>query len=75
MNFIKHSNLHMRFQVFTVAKIQVKVFWVVMLCSVTGHKHLQGHCCLQLLHSDDGGSRVLCNNGISPQCYMGSQLI
>jgi hypothetical protein len=35
--------------VFTVVKIQVEVFWVVMLSSVTvGYQHFRGTCCLYL---------------------------
>jgi hypothetical protein len=38
-----------RFEVFTAVKIEVKVFWVVMLCSVAGgHHHTGGPCCLYL---------------------------
>jgi len=38
-----------RFEVFMVVKIQVKVFWVVMLCSVVvGYQHFGGPCCLHL---------------------------
>jgi len=51
---------------------QVKVFWVVILCSiVVGHKCFKGPCCLHLqgevdamgkkwpLHPEDGGSMDL----------------
>jgi hypothetical protein len=40
--------------------IQVKVFWVVMPCSVVvGYQHFRGPCCLDLQGDEDGGSKVL----------------
>jgi hypothetical protein len=56
-----------RFEVFMV-KIQVEVFWSVMLCSVAvGYEHFRGPSCLHLqgdnnltsLHPEDGGSKIL----------------
>jgi hypothetical protein len=39
-----------RFEVFVAVKIQVKVFWVVILCCVaTGYQCMRGPCCLALL--------------------------
>jgi len=51
MSFSSFLNnyLAMRFEVFTVVKIQVEVFWVVMPCSVVaGHQQFGGTCCLHL---------------------------
>jgi hypothetical protein len=39
----------MTFEVFKVVMIQVKVFWVLTLCSVAeGDQHFRGPCCLPL---------------------------
>jgi hypothetical protein len=50
-----------RFEVFTAMKIQVMVFWVVMLCTVTvGYQHFRGPCCLHLqgeVHGDEERER------------------
>jgi len=41
-----------RYEVFTVVKIQVKVFWVVMPCSVVvGQENFREPCCIHL-HSE-----------------------
>jgi hypothetical protein len=41
--------IHPRFVIFSVVKIQVKVFWVVMLCGVAvGYQHFGGSCCNHL---------------------------
>jgi hypothetical protein len=38
----------MRYKAFTAVKIQVKVFWVVMVCSVVvGYQHFRSPCCPQ----------------------------
>jgi hypothetical protein len=38
-----------RFEVFTAAKIQVEVFWIVMPCRVAvGYQHFGRPCCLHL---------------------------
>jgi hypothetical protein len=45
-----------RCEVFTTVKIQVKVFWVVMLCIiVVGYDHFRGPCSLHL-QAEDGCS-------------------
>jgi hypothetical protein len=50
----KHTFSDARFDVWTVLKIQVKVFWAVMLCNVgVGYQHFGG------LHLEAGGSKVL----------------
>jgi len=55
----------MSFHTFTVAKIQVEVFWVVMVCSVVlGYQHFRG--------PEDGDSMDLWNTGILPQQCMAS---
>jgi hypothetical protein len=42
-----------RFEVFTVVKIQVEVFWVVMPRSVAvGYQHFGGPCCISLSGED-----------------------
>jgi hypothetical protein len=50
-----------RFEVFTVVKIQIKVFWIVMPCSfVVGYQCFGGPFCLHL-HSEvigDGKNRA-----------------
>jgi len=39
----------MRFEVFMAVKMQVKVFWVVMMCNVAvGYQHFRVPCCLHL---------------------------
>jgi hypothetical protein len=54
-----------------VVKIQVKVFWFLMLGSVrVGYQRFGGLSCLLV---EDGGSTVLQNTGILTQYYMGSQ--
>jgi hypothetical protein len=46
----------MRFEVSRVVKIQVEVFWIVMLCSVAvGYQYAGGPS----LHPEDGHSMVL----------------
>jgi hypothetical protein len=47
-------------------RIQVVVFWVVMLCShVVGYQHVGGiYCHIFRMKSEDGGSMVLQNVGI-----------
>jgi len=48
-----------RYEVITEVKIQVKVFWVVSLCSVVvGYKCFGGPCCLNI-QGEDGGSMDL----------------
>jgi hypothetical protein len=57
----------LRFEIFKVVKIHVKVFWVMTPCSdVVGYQHFRGPCCLHLnsLHPDDEDSKVLQNVGI-----------
>jgi len=70
------SNIHVhaRFDLFMVVKIQVKVFWVVMLWShAEGYQCFRGPCSLHI-QSEDGGSKILQNNGILlAQHYMASQ--
>jgi hypothetical protein len=62
-----------RFAVFTAAKIQVKVFWVVMPCNVmVEYQHFGGPCCL-LIQDKDEGSKFLLNVGILPHHYIMSQ--
>jgi len=64
----------MRFEVFTVTKIQVVVFWVLMQCSgVVGYHYFRGTCCFHLCHPEDGGSKILQNTDILPHHYMASQ--
>jgi hypothetical protein len=50
-----------RFKVLTTVKIQVEVFWVVMLCNVVGYQHF------------GGSSKVLLNVGILPKHCISSQ--
>jgi hypothetical protein len=54
-----------RFKIFKKVKIQVKVFWDV----VVGYKLYGGPSCfrLQIHHPEDGGSKVLRNVEILPQ--------
>jgi hypothetical protein len=59
----------MRFEVFMVVKIQVEVFWVVILYNVVLGYHSKGPCCTP----EDGDSVDLLNAGILPQQHMGSQ--
>jgi hypothetical protein len=41
--------MYARSEVFMAVKTQVKVFWVVMLCSVAvGYQCFRGPCCLHL---------------------------
>jgi hypothetical protein len=55
--------------VFTMIRIQIEVFYVMMLCSVVGGYHcFGGPYCLHLQPAD-GGSKVLRNIGILPQHY------
>jgi hypothetical protein len=54
----------MRFEVFTVVKIQVEVFWVVIPCSVAVR--------YQCFGGEDGGRKVPKNVGIhhnTTQCH------
>jgi len=44
-----------RVEVFTPMKIQVKVFWVVMLCSIAIGYHCFGEPQCLHLHPEDGG--------------------
>jgi hypothetical protein len=61
----------MRFEVFTVTKIQVVVFWVLMQCSgVVGYHYFRGTCCFHLCHPEDGGSKILQNTDILPHHYI-----
>jgi len=54
----------LRFDVFTVVKIQV-VFWVVMLCSVVvGYRCFRGYCCLHL--QGDFTATIQCHNSTRP---------
>jgi len=47
------------FEAFIAVMFQVKVFWVVMLCSaVVGYQHIRGPRCLHL-HPESGGSMDL----------------
>jgi hypothetical protein len=53
-----------RFEVFTVVKIEVEVFWVVTPCSaVAGYQHFRGPCCLllqdEVTDPEDGSSMIL----------------
>jgi hypothetical protein len=60
-----------RFEVFIAVKIQVEVFWVVMVCSVrVGYQCFGGPCCLHL-HGEV--SQCLQNVGILLQDFMLSQ--
>jgi hypothetical protein len=61
-----------KFEIFTAVKIQVKVFWVVMPCSIVVGYQCFRPCCLNL-QGDVGGIMVLKNVGILPQHYMVSQ--
>jgi hypothetical protein len=55
------------------SRIQVKVFWVVKLCSVViGYQHFRCLCHLHLF-PQDGGSMDLWNVGVLPQLYITSQ--
>jgi hypothetical protein len=46
-NFITKETV--RFEGFMVVKIQVEVFWVMMLRGVmVGYQHFRGSCCLHL---------------------------
>jgi len=47
-------------------KIQIEVFWLVMLCSVVvGYQHFGGPCCLHLLVVR------LCSVAVRYQCFGG----
>jgi hypothetical protein len=42
-DFTEKLHIHAKFEVFTVVKIQVEVFWVVMPCSImVGYKRFRG---------------------------------
>jgi hypothetical protein len=56
------------FEVLTVVKIQVEVFWVVTPCGVA-----VGHVVAPILTPEDGSKMVLRNVGILPQHYTVSQ--
>jgi len=69
------SNPDTIFEVFMAVKIQVKVFWVVLMCGVVGYQCFVWQFCLHLKGEDeDGGSMVLHNVGILPQHYTATQL-
>jgi hypothetical protein len=54
------------------AKVQVKIFWVAMMCSVAvGYQCFGGPCCLH--YHEYGDNMDLQNVGILPQHYMTSQ--
>jgi len=40
------TRLEVRFEVFTVGKNQVELFWVMMPCSVVEYQCFRGPCCL-----------------------------
>jgi len=44
----EQANPGMRFEVFVAMKIQVMVFWVMMLCSDVVVCNFGGSCCLHL---------------------------
>jgi len=47
--FLMKTTCHVKFEVFTVMKIQVTVLWVVMQYSnVVGYQHSGQPCCLHL---------------------------
>jgi hypothetical protein len=56
-----------KFQVFTVVKIQVEVFWIMTSYSDVLGYHCFGGPCYFHHHTDDEGSKVLQNTGILSQ--------
>jgi hypothetical protein len=68
-----YSTACLRFKVFMAVKIQVKVFWVMKLCSVVvGYQHLREGSCLHF-QGEVQDSKVLWNIGILLQNYIASQ--
>jgi hypothetical protein len=60
-----------RFEVFTVLTNQIKVFWVVIPCSVAiGYQCFREPCYLHF-HPEVRGIKVLYNSGTLPQHYEG----
>jgi hypothetical protein len=61
----------MRFEVLTVVKTSVLVFWVVTLCGLAyRYQHLGGTYCLCIFSPEDGDIMFLRNTGICLQVHM-----
>jgi len=67
-HFYKFYMRYARFGIFTVMKIHVVVFWVVMPCGdIIGYRRFGRPSCLHLQ-----GGKVLRNDGILPLRYTAS---
>jgi hypothetical protein len=59
---VRTQNTNVRFQVLTAASMKFRVFWDVLLCSLTDvDRRFRGACCLHHYRPDDGGDTYLSN--------------